>query len=111
MKKNAGEVPARVLSRPAAVYGTWAAKGSGYYYQSLGGFLLGVTAENIHASCVRGNELLADLMQRGDLIEKAGTGIARMREECEAHGTPPPEIEDIGHLVTVTFTPHPKAVR
>ena len=55
--------------------------------------------------------LLADLMQRGDLMEKAGTGITRMREECEAHGTPPPEIADIGHHVAVTFRPHPKASR
>ena len=32
LRKNAGEVPSRVLSRPAAVYGTWAAKGSNYYH-------------------------------------------------------------------------------
>ena len=44
-------------------------------------------------------------------MEKAGTGITRMREECEAHGTPPPEIVDIGHHVAVTFRPHPKASR
>ena len=104
----------------AVVHRDWNLRGANVFFElhsdrlcvkSPGGFPLGVTAENIHASCVRRNELLADLMQRGDLIEKAGTGIARMREECEAHGTPPPEIADIGHLVTVTFTPHPKAVR
>ena len=32
LRKNAGEVPSRVLSRPAAVYGTWAAKGTNYYH-------------------------------------------------------------------------------
>ena len=32
LRKNAGEVPSRVLARPAAVYGTWAAKGASYYY-------------------------------------------------------------------------------
>ena len=32
LRKNAGEVPARVLARPAAVYGTWAAKGANYYH-------------------------------------------------------------------------------
>ena len=104
----------------AVVHRDWNLRGANVFLElhsdrlcvkSPGGFPLGVTAENIHASCVRRNELLADLMQRGDLIEKAGTGIKRMREECETHGTPPPEIADIGHLATVTFTPHPKAVR
>ena len=32
LRKNAGEVPSRVLARPAATYGTWAAKGPDYYY-------------------------------------------------------------------------------
>ena len=79
--------------------------------KSPGGFPVGVTAENIAATCIRRNKLLADLMHRGNIIENAGSGVTRMREECEAHGTPPPVIEDIGHHVMVTFKPHPSAVR
>ena len=122
-RRNIPEYPVKAVREAlvnAVVHRDWNLRGATVFFElhsdrlcvkSPGGFPLGVTAENIHASCVRRNELLADLMQRGDLIEKAGTGIARMKEECEVHGTPPPEIADIGHQVTVTFKPHPKAVR
>ena len=79
--------------------------------KSPGGFPLGVSEENIDISCVRRNKHLADLMQRGKLIEKAGTGITRMRQECEKAGNPPPEISEIGDLVIAAFRPNPKAIR
>lgn len=79
--------------------------------KSPGGFPLGVNEENLDSSCVRRNEHLADLMQRGKIIEKAGTGITRMRKECERSGNPPPEISDIGDLVIAAFKPNPKATR
>ena len=79
--------------------------------KSPGGFPLGVDEENIDISCVRRNEHLADLMQRGKIIEKAGTGITRMRQECEKAGNPPPEISEIGDLVIAAFRPNPKAIR
>lgn len=79
--------------------------------KSPGGFPLGIDEENIDISCVRRNEHLADLMQRGKIIEKAGTGITRMRQECEKAGNPPPEISEIGDLVIAAFRPNPKAIR
>ena len=79
--------------------------------KSPGGFPLGVNEKNIGDVCVRRNKLLADLMQRGDIIENAGTGIARMRDECKANGNPLPKISDIGGHVVVSFKPNPKATR
>ena len=122
-RENITEYPLNAVREAlvnAVVHRDWNLHGANVFFElhsdrlcvkSPGGFPLGVNEENIARVCVRRNELLADLMQRSDLMEKAGTGITRMREECEAHGTPPPEIVDIGHHVAVTFRPHPKASR
>ena len=122
-RENIPEYPLNAVREAlvnAVAHRDWNLRGANVFFElhsdrlcvkSPGGFPLGVNEENIARVCVRRNELLADLMQRGDLMEKAGTGITRMREECEAHGTPPPEIVDIGHHVAVTFRPHPKASR
>jgi len=53
---------------------------------------------------VRRNPLIADLLQRIDFIEKAGTGIRRMREEAERHGSPAPVFEATGFF-TAIFRP------
>jgi len=56
---------------------------------------------------VRRNALIADLLQRIDFIEKAGTGIKRIRDEARVHGCPEPLFEETG-FVTVTFFPNPE---
>ena len=38
-------------------------------------------------ACVRRNPLIADLLHRIEFIEKAGTGIRRMREAVKRHGS------------------------
>ena len=50
--------------------------------------------------------MIADLLHRIDFIEKAGTGIRRIREEARAGGYPEPKFEETG-FVTAIFWPNP----
>ena len=63
-----------------------------------------VTAESLGRKCARRNPLIADLLQRVGIIERAGTGIGRMREDASAHGSPEPTFE-ADAFFTVTFRP------
>ena len=56
---------------------------------------------------IRRNPLIADLLHRIDFIEKAGTGIRRIRDGARAQGCPEPEFR-IDRFVTVTFRPNPE---
>lgn len=58
---------------------------------------------------VRRNPLIADLFHRINFIEKAGTGIERMRNEMRTQGCPEPEFDANGFFA-VTLRPNP-AVR
>jgi len=61
---------------------------------TLGGrILLGVRDDG------RRNPLVADLLHRIGFIEKAGTGIGRMRREARDHGCPEPEFRGDGSVV------------
>lgn len=55
---------------------------------------------------VRRNPLIADLFHRINFIEKAGTGIQRMRNEMRAQGCPEPEFAANGFFA-VTLRPNP----
>ena len=55
---------------------------------------------------VRRNPLIADLFHRINFIEKAGTGIQRMRNEMRAQGCPEPEFNANGFFA-VTLRPNP----
>jgi Predicted transcriptional regulator containing an HTH domain and an uncharacterized domain shared with the mammalian protein Schlafen len=63
-------------------------------------------AELGHKS-VRRNALIADLLHRIDFIEKAGTGIRRIRDDVRAQGCPDPEFESNGFF-TAIFRPNPE---
>ena len=63
-----------------------------------------ITADTLGRKCARRNPLIADLLQRIGIIEKAGTGIGRMRGEAIAHGIPEPSFE-AGAFFTATFRP------
>ena len=52
----------------------------------------------------------ADLLHRIDFIEKAGTGIRRIRDGARQQACPEPEFE-AGRFVTVTFRPNPEVRR
>ena len=45
---------------------------------------------------VRRNALIADLLHRIEFIEKAGTGILRMKDAVKEHGSLPPTFESTG---------------
>ena len=56
---------------------------------------------------MRRNPLISDLLHRIEFIEKAGTGIRRIREEAQARRCPEPTFE-ADSFVTVTFRPDPE---
>ena len=67
----------------------------------------GVTLANIGSTSKRRNSLVADLLHRIDFIEKAGTGIRRIREEAKEMACPDPEF-DADFFITITFRPNPE---
>lgn len=75
---------------------------------SPGGLPKGMRLADLGRKSVRRNGLIADLLHRIDFIEKAGTGIGRMRDESLRQGCPEPEFEESGFFVAV-FRPNPTA--
>jgi len=63
---------------------------------SPGGLPAGLSPEELGTRSVRRNPLVADLLHRIGFIEKAGTGIGRMRQEARDHGSPTPEFRADG---------------
>lgn len=77
--------------------------------KSPGSFPEGVTLATLGQAAVRRNPLVADLLGRVGLVERAGTGIGRMRVEALSRGYPEPEFKE-DSFVTVVFRPHPKTL-
>ncbi len=69
-----------------------------------GGLPKGLTRAELGTRSVRRNPLIADLLHRIAFIEKAGTGIRRMREEAKKNGCPEPTFSANGFF-TATFRP------
>jgi len=69
-----------------------------------GGLPKGLTRAELGTRSVRRNPLIADLLHRIAFIEKAGTGIRRMREEARGHKCPEPQFAANGFF-TATFWP------
>ena len=67
----------------------------------------GLSLGNLGSRSVRRNALIADLLHRIGFVEKAGTGILRIREEAREQGCPEPSFE-ANSFVTVTFRPNPE---
>ena len=74
---------------------------------SPGGLPKGMTLAELGHKSVRRNPRVADLLHRIDFIEKAGTGIRRIRDGAKAVDCPEPAFE-AGNFVTVTFRPNPE---
>ena len=74
---------------------------------SPGGLPKGLTLADLGHMSIRRNPLIADLLHRIDFIEKAGTGIRRIRDGARAVDCPEPEFE-AGSFVRVTFRPNPE---
>lgn len=67
----------------------------------------GFLAPELDTCSVRLNPLLAELLQRISFIEKAGTGIRRIRDESRAQGCPEQTFEVSGFF-TAIFPPNPE---
>lgn len=63
----------------------------------------GMTLADLGRKCVRRNPLIADLLHRIDFIEKAGTGIRRIRDEVRTWGGPAPLFETTGFFTTTIY--------
>ncbi len=69
-----------------------------------------MSKEELGTRSVRRNPLIADLLHRVALIEKAGTGIRRMREEARGHKCPEPKFT-VNGFFTATFWPNVEIAR
>jgi len=74
---------------------------------SPGGLPKGMTLADLGTKSVRRNALIADLLHRIGFIEKAGTGVKRIRDEAREGGYPEPIWEANGFVTTV-FRPNPQ---
>jgi len=74
---------------------------------SPGSLPQGLQLTDLGSRSIRRNALIADLLHHINFIEKAGTGIRRIRNEARAQGCPEPKFEANGFF-TVTFLPNPE---
>ena len=72
-----------------------------------GGLPKGLDKKDFGKKGVRRNPLIADLLQRIGYVEKAGTGILRMKKAMKDMGLKEPQI-DITGFFTITFYPYRK---
>jgi len=69
-----------------------------------GGLIGGITPQNIlHHSPMTRNPCLVDALVRLRLVNRSNLGIARMYRALLIEGKEPPQIEDLGDAVRVTF--------
>ena len=71
---------------------------------SPGGLPAGMSYGDLGRKSIRRNPLIADLLHRIDFIEKAGTGIRRMREGAVSSGYPEPEFK-VSNFFDAVFYP------
>ncbi|MAF99316.1 MAG: transcriptional regulator [Nanoarchaeota archaeon] len=70
---------------------------------SPGGLVSGMAYSDLGKISMPRNILLFGLMQRMDLIEKAGTGIIRMKKAMETYLLPEPKIDVNKNWFSITF--------
>ena len=68
---------------------------------NIGGLIKPLTKEKLGKLAVRRNPLIADLFHRIHLVEKMGTGINRIKEECKKHGNVNFKIETNGFFIAI----------
>jgi ATP-dependent DNA helicase RecG len=117
-RENIPEYPIKALREAitnAVMHRDWFIEGANIFVEiytdrievvSPGGLPKGMTLADLGSKSVRRNALIADLLHRIDFIEKAGTGIRRIRDDVHAQGCPDPEFENNGFF-TATFRPNP----
>ena len=67
---------------------------------NIGGLLKPLTKEKLGKIAIRRNPLIADLFHRVRLVEKMGTGILRIINECRKHGKVSFEVETNGFFIS-----------
>ncbi len=118
-RENILEYPIKALREAitnAVMHRDWFIEGSNVFVEiytdrvevvSPGGLPKGMTLADLGTKSVRRNALIADLLHRIDFIEKAGTGIGRIREEVREQGCPEPEFR-VNGFFTAIFKPNPE---
>ena len=118
-RQNIPEYPMEALREAitnAVVHRDWFSTGANVFVElyanrieviSPGALPRGMTLAELGHKSVRRNPLVADLLHRIGFVEKAGTGIRRIRDSAKALGYPVPAFE-AGNFVTVTFRPNPE---
>ena len=118
-RENVPEYPMKALREAitnAVMHRDWFYDGANVFVElytnrieviSPGGLPHGLAVAELGRRSVRRNPLISDLLHRIKFIEKAGTGIRRIREEAQARRCPEPTFE-ADSFVTVTFRPDPE---
>jgi ATP-dependent DNA helicase RecG len=118
-RENIPEYPMKALREAitnAAMHRDWFIEGANVFVEiytdrievvSPGGLPKGMTLADLGRKSVRRNVLIADLLHRIGFIEKAGTGIKRIRDEAREGGYPEPVWETNG-FTTAIFRPNPE---
>jgi ATP-dependent DNA helicase RecG len=118
-RENIPEYPMKALREAitnAVMHRDWFAEGANVFVEiyadrievvSPGGLPKGMVLADLGRKSVRRNALIADLLHRVGFIEKAGTGVKRIRDEARAGGYPEP-IWEAGTFVTAIFFPNPE---
>lgn len=117
-RENVPEYPMKALREAitnAVMHRDWFIEGANVFVEiytnrievvSPGGLPKGMTLADLGRKSVRRNALIADLLHRIGFIEKAGTGVKRIRDEAREGGYPEPVWEANG-FTTATFRPNP----
>ena len=120
-REDVPEYPMKALREAitnAVMHRDWFTEGANVFVElytdrievmSPGGLPRGMELSDLGRKSIRRNALIADLLHRIEFIEKAGTGIRRMRGEAREQGCPEPVFEVTGFFTTI-FRPNP-AVR
>ncbi len=118
-RENIPEYPADALREAitnAVMHRDWFFEGANVFVEiytdrievvSPGSLPRGMTLGDLGHKSIRRNALIADLLHRIDFIEKAGTGIRRIRNEVREQGCPEPEFE-ANNFFTAIFRPNPE---
>ena len=121
-RENIPEYPTRALREAitnAVMHRDWFIEGANVFVEiytdrievvSPGGLPKGMTLADLGTKSVRRNALIADLLHRIGFIEKAGTGVKRIRDEARDGGYPEPVWEANGFTTTI-FRPNPEVRR
>jgi ATP-dependent DNA helicase RecG len=118
-RENIPEYPMKALREAitnAVMHRDWFIEGANVFVEiytdrievvSPGGLPKGMTLADLGTKSVRRNALIADLLHRIGFIEKAGTGVKRIRDEAREGGYPEPIWEANG-FTTAIFRPNPE---